>query len=468
MSHRHPVRSLPARLAWTAVAVAALAAGSATAAPVSIPAERFALKNGLTVILVEDHAVPRVHLGLRVRTGSAFETPGRTGFAHLFEHLMFEGSKNVPEGKFDEWLEAAGGTNNAWTSEDATYYYEEVPQNALELMLFLESDRLGFFSDTLSADLVDGQRDVVKNERRQSYENRPYGMASLAAPALLWPKGHPYSWPVIGSMDDLSAATVDDVGAFFKAHYAPENCILVLVGDFKASTARALIQKWFNDVPSRGGRPAPLPAPVTLRGEKRAIFEDDVELPRLTITWPSAPIYAVDDAPLDLLSSVLAGGESSRLVKRLVHELSLAQSVTASQGSRERASEYSIDVVAFPGTKLTDIIRVVDEELSRIKREGPTGAELDRAKTVLATDMVRSLDSLSGKASRVAAWAMLTGDADYAEKDLTRYRQASVDDVKGAAARTLGPGRLVVSVVPFGHVDLAVKNKVLPSFGGAR
>lgn len=450
----------------TVTSVAAHAAP--TPAPLSIPADRFALKNGLTVVLVEDHAVPRVHLGLRVRTGSAFETPGRTGFAHLFEHLMFEGSKGVPEGKFDEWLEAAGGTNNAWTSEDATYYYEEVPQNALELMLFLESDRMGFFADTLSAGLVDGQRDVVKNERRQSYENRPYGMASLASPSLLWPRGHPYSWPVIGSMEDLSAASVDDVRAFFKTHYAPENCILVLVGDFTTSSARALVQKWFNDVPSRGGRPAPVPAPVTLHGEKRAIFEDDVELPRLTITWPSAPIYAADDAPLDLLSSVLAGGESSRLVKRLVHELSLAQSVIASQGSRERASEFSVDVVAFPGTRLTDIIRVVDEEIARIVRDGPEVSELERAKTVMQTDMVRSLDSLSGKASRIAAWAMLTGDADYAEEDLARYRQSTIVDVKQAAARTLGPGRLVVSVVPVGHVDLAVKNKVLPAFGGAR
>jgi zinc protease len=180
MCVRTPVLLIAAALAMTT-------ATSAPAAPLSIPHERFALKNGLTVILVEDHAVPRVHMGLRVRTGSAFETPGRTGFAHLFEHLMFEGSKNVPEGKFDEWLEAAGGTNNAWTSEDATYYFEEAPTNALDLMLFLESDRLGFFVDQLSDSLVDGQRDVVKNERRQSYENRPYGQAMLATPALLWP-----------------------------------------------------------------------------------------------------------------------------------------------------------------------------------------------------------------------------------------------------------------------------------------
>ncbi len=445
-----------------------LFASASVAAPISIPHERFALKNGLTVILVEDHSVPRVHLGLRVRTGSAFETPGRTGFAHLFEHLMFEGSKNVPEGKFDEWLEAAGGTNNAWTSEDATYYYEEVPQNALELMLFVESDRLAFFVDELSDSLVDGQRDVVKNERRQSYENRPYGNASLMTPQLLWPKGHPYSWPVIGSMEDLSRASLDDVKSFFRAHYAPENCVLVLVGDFKPPQARALVQKWFDDVPSRGGKPAPNKQPITLRGERRAVFEDDVELPKLTLTWPSAPMFDAGDAELDLVASILTGGESARLVKRLVHDEQLAQSVSATQESRERGSEFSIEVLAFPGTKLSTIVRIVDEEIARLKRDGPTDAELTRARTVAEASMVRSLDSLSGRASRMALWQMLTGDADWAERDLDRYRAATSASIKDAATKTLGQGRLVMSVVPIGQRTLGVTNKVLPAFGGAR
>lgn len=433
------------------------------ASALSIPSERFALKNGLTVVLAEDHSVPRIHMGLRVRTGSAFETPGRTGFAHLFEHLMFEGSKNVPEGKFDEWLEAAGGTNNAWTSEDATYYYEEVPSNALELMLFLESDRLAYFLDTLDEDTVDGQRDVVKNERRQSYENRPYGTADLAVPALLWPPGHPYSWPVIGSMDDLTAANLDDVKAFFSTWYAPENAILVLVGDFKTAEARKLVHRWFNEVPSRGGRPPPRPAPTTLAAERRAVFEDDIELPRVTLIWPSPAIYTPDDAPLDLAGMVLASGESSRLVKRLVHELHLAQSVSVAQESRERAGQFSIEVLAFPGTNLSDIVRIVDEEVARLKAEGPSADELRRARTVLEASQVRTLDSLSSKASRIATWAMLTGDADWMAKDLARYTQATIDDVIGAVDRTLLPGRLVLSVVPRGRLDLAVVNRVQPT-----
>ena len=440
---------------------------AALGAPVTVPNTRFALKNGLTVILVEEHSVPRVHMGLRVRTGSAYETPGKTGFAHLFEHLMFEGSAHVPEGKFDQWLEAAGGENNAWTSQDATYYYEEAPSNALDLILFLESDRQAFFVDGLRDGVVDGQRDVVKNERRQRYDNRPYGTADLALPSLLYPKGHPYSWPVIGSMKDLDDAGLDDVKAFFNSHYAPENMILVLVGDFNTKDARRRIERYFGDVPSRGGRPAPSLAPVVLHGERRAVFEDDVELPRLTLVWPSPAINQPGDSALDLLSSALTGGASARLVKRLVHEERLAQSVSASQQSRERGGEFSIEVLAFPGQKLSRIVQIVDEELARIARTGPTEEELARARTVIESSQVRSLDTLSGIASRVATWAMLTGDADGLQADLDRYRKTTAADVT-AAAQTLGRGRVVMSVVPRGQLQLGVINRVLPAFGGAR
>lgn len=436
--------------------------------PLHVESTRFALKNGLTVVLVEDHSVPRVHMSLRVRTGSAAEKPGRTGFAHLFEHLMFEGSKNVPEGKFDQWLEAAGGENNAWTSEDFTYYYEEGPSNALDLMMFLESDRMGFFLDKLDKTLVDGQRDVVKNERRQSYENRPYGMADLSVPELLYPKGHPYSWSVIGSMDDLTAASIDDVRDFFSTHYAPENCILVVVGDFKTANARSSVEKWFNDVPSRGSRAAPAAAPITLRGEKRAVFEDDVELPRLSFIWPSAALFAKDDAPLDLLAATLTGGESARLVKRLVHEMRIAQSVSARQESRERGGQFTIEVLAFPGTKLVDVARVVDEEVARLLREGPSDAELGRAKTVNEARSSDALDSLSSKAERVSAYAMLLGDPDSFSRDLDRYRSVTPDEIKAVGKRTLGRGRLIQSVVPRGHLELAVINPMLPTLGGAR
>ena len=443
--------------------VAAPADASRTGAavdPLHVASTRFTLQNGMPVILIEDHSVPRVHVGLRVRTGSSSEQPGRTGFAHLFEHLMFEGSKNVPEGKFDQWLEAAGGDNNAWTSDDFTYYYEEAPSNALELVLFLESDRRGFFLDKLVPDLVDGQRDVVKNERRQTGENRPYGKAELATPALLWPPGHPYSWPVIGSMDDLTAASIDDVRAFFSTQYAPANSSLVVVGDFETAKAKALVQKWFGDVDARPPPPPPAPAPITLDAERRAVFEDDVELPRVSLIWPSDRLFGVDDAKLDLLAGVLADGESSRLVKRLVHELRLAQSVAAYQESRVRAGQFTIEVMAFPGTNLADVVRVVDEEVGRLLRDGPTADEVVRAQTTAEAHLLDDLDSLSSKAERASTYAMLLGDPDAMTTDLQRYRSATPASVVDAGRRTLTRGRLIVSVVPDGQLGLAVLSPV--------
>lgn len=474
MRFRFLPRLWAALLPFSVVGVghAAPPAAQVAADPLRVASTRFTLKNGLPVVLIEDHSVPRIHVGLRVRTGSSSEQPGRTGFAHLFEHLMFEGSKNVPEGRFDQWLEAAGGDNNAWTSEDFTYYYEEVPSNALELVLFLESDRCGFFLDKLVPDLVDGQRDVVKNERRQTGENRPYGKADLATSALLWPAGHPYSWPVIGSMDDLTAASIDDVRAFFATQYAPANALLVLVGDFEAAGARALVQKWFDDVDARPAPPPPTPAPLTLPAERRAVFEDDVELPRVSLIWPSDRLFGTDDARLDLLAGILADGESSRLVKRLVHELRLAQSVAAYQESRVRAGQFTIEVLAFPGTRLADVVRVVDEEVRRLLASGPTDDELARAQTTVEAHLLDELDSLASKAERASRYAMLQGDPDGMKADLQRYRDTSKLDVVAAGRRTLTPGRLVVSVVPDGQLDLAVMSPVVPAEaspkGGAR
>jgi len=426
----------------------------------------------MAVILAPDHSVPRVHVGLRVQTGSASEAPGRTGFAHLFEHLMFEGSEHVPEGKFDQWLEAAGGDNNAWTSEDFTYYYEEAPENALDLVLFLESDRQGFFLDKLVPSLVDGQRDVVKNERRQTGENRPYGTAELAVPALLWPAGHPYSWPVVGSMQDLSAASVDDVRTFFRTWYVPANATLVIVGDFSPAAARAAVERWFADVPARPAPPAPLPAPVTFAVERRAVFEDDVELPRVTLLWPSERLFGPDDAALDLLALVLADGESSRLTKRLVHDLRLAQSVTAAQESRVRAGQFAIEVTAFPGTALSDVVGVVDEEVARLVAAGPTPDELERAKVTVEARLLDELDSLAAKAERASLYHLVFGDPDGMDRDLARTRDTTAVGVAAAGRRTLGPGRLVLSVVPDGQLPLAVTSPVRPRAalapGGAR
>ena len=441
-------------------ALALVLSTSVSAAPISVPYTKMKLKNGLTVILHEDHAVPRVYMSVRFNVGSSRETPGRTGFAHLFEHLMFEGSAHVPEGKFDQWLEAAGGENNAYTSEDETYYYEEVPSNSAELPLFLDSDRMGFFADKLVDNVVDKQRDIVKNERRQSYENRPWGKAELLLPEALWPKGHPYSWPVIGSMDDLTAASIKDVRDFYTKWYAPENAILVVVGDFKTSEMKKLVEKWYGDVPARGvAIEKPKQRLHELAAEKRIVTEDEIApLPKLSITWPTVELFHPDDAALDLLASVLSQGAGSRLQKRLVHELQIAQSVSAYQHSMQIAGELQIEIIAQPGVSLVQIMRVVDEELAALVKDGVRDDELARAKNQVETATADSLDSLGGKAGKLSAFETYLGEPDAFERDLARYRAATPASLADVAKRRLGKGRVVMSVVPKGRLDLAVIN----------
>ncbi|MCC7072468.1 MAG: insulinase family protein [Deltaproteobacteria bacterium] len=447
------------------IVAALLAASASVAAPIKVPTTTFKLKNGMSVVLHEDHSVPRVHVGLRFGVGSSREAPGRTGFAHLFEHLMFEGSAHVPEGKFDQWLEAAGGENNAYTSEDVTFYYEEVPSNAVDLPLFLDSDRLGFFVDKLVPGLVDGQRDVVKNERRQSIENRPFGDVELLLPPTLYPKGHPYSWSVIGSMEDLSAASIDDVKSFYGKWYAPENATLVLVGDFATAEMKKKVEHWYSDVPGRGAVEKPKPATVTLAAEKRLVIEDaQAPFGMLQLVWPSVELYHQDDATLDLLADVLGGGAGARLTKRLVHELKIAQQVMVMQQSMERAGSFNVIVLANPGGDLGAIARVVDEELAKLKAGGVTAAELERARAGVEAGMADALDSLGEKAQRLAQYTAAWGQPDGFERDLKRYRDATAPAVTDVAKRRLGKGRVVVSVVPPGQTSLAVTSPI----GGAR
>jgi zinc protease len=438
---------------------------SLAGAPLTVPHEKLTLENGLTVILHEDHSVPRVHVSVRYRVGSSREQPGRTGFAHLFEHLMFEGSQHVPEGAFDRWLEAAGGENNAYTSEDETYYFEEVPAHAAELALFLESDRMGFFVDALGADLVDGQRDVVKNERRQTVENRPWGAEEDLLPPALWPKGHPYSWSVIGSMTDLSAASLDDVKTFFRTWYAPANAILVLVGDFDSKQMKDRVRHWFSDVPKRQAPPRPMPAPATLTGERRVIAEDArASLAKLTITWPTVPVFHEDDALLDVTADVLGGAASARLTRRLVHELQIAQSVSVSQQSMERAGAFSVEVIAMPDVPLQRIVTVIDEEIAHLARSGPEPAEVARTQAKMETAFADALDGLGSKAMRLSAYEAVLGTPDAFERDLSRYRAAKPEGVRDVVRRRLGRGRVVMSLVPMGRVDQAARN----ASGGAR
>lgn len=443
---------------------------SAQSVRLSVPYERFTLKNGLNVILHVDRTTPTVAVNSWFHVGSGYEKPGRTGFAHLFEHLMFEGSKNVPEGKFDEWLEAAGGNNNGSTNVDRTNYYEDIPSNALELALFLDSDRLGYLLDDMTQQKLDGQRDVVKNERRQSYENRPYGYADLMVDEALYPKGHPYSWPTIGSMADLSAASLEDVKEFFRTYYITNNASLSIAGDIDVAHAKTLAEKWFGEISAgKPVQPQDRTVPV-LNEEKRMTIEDRVQLPRLYISWISPASLTAGDAEMDLLASVLAGGKNSRLYKKLVYEMQIAQDVTAYQASQKLVSQFMIIATARAGRTLAELEQVIQEEIDKIKSEPPMTRELDRARNQYEASFLNRLENIGGfggKADQLNNYYYLTGNPDYFNEDLARYYAIDPQDISTIAKTYLKDnGRVVLSVVPKGKQELAAHNSPVVSTEG--
>jgi zinc protease len=421
---------------------------------IDLPYLQFTLPNGLHVILHEDHSVPVVSVNVWYHVGSARERPGRTGFAHLFEHLMFMGSGHVKPGEFDSWLEGAGGTNNGSTENDRTNYWINVPSNALELALFLESDRMGYLLDTMTPKTVDAQRDVVKNERRQSYENRPYGMADIVLGEMLYPEGHPYHWPVIGYMADLTAASYDDVVEFFKKYYAPSNASLVVAGDIEPAATRALIEKWFRDV-KNGAALEPMTVPgVTLNGLQKKTITDKVQLPRLYLAWLTPAHFAPGDAALDMVADALAGGKNSRLYKRLVYEMQIAQSVQAFQASQALSSYFLIEATPRPGHTVDELQKVIDEEIGKLQAEPPTEHEVERALNQIEASFYNRLERVGGfggKADQLNAYYTMTGNPDWLNEDLGRYRVLSPTDVSAAAVAFLPLDRRVeLTVMPEG------------------
>ena len=420
------------------------------AAPLQLPYTQFTLPNGLHVILHEDHSVPVVSVNVWYHVGSAREKPARTGFAHLFEHLMFMGSGHVEPGEFDQLLESVGGNNNGSTENDRTNYVIDVPSNALELALFLESDRMGYLLDSMTPKTVDAQRDVVKNERRQSVENRPYGMAdSVVLTEMLYPEGHPYHWPVIGYMPDLTAASYDDVVAFFKSYYAPSNASLVVAGDLDTAKARVLVEKWFGDV--KAGAPVtPMTIPgVALTGVQKKTITDRVQLPRLYIAWLTPASLAPGDAALDMVADVLAGGKNSRLYKRLVFDMQIAQNVSAFQVSQALSSHFVIRATPQPGHTVEELQKVIDEELARLQAEPPTDHEVQRAINQIEASFYSRMERVNGQASQLNAYFAQTGNPDYFNEDLARYRALSPNDIQAAIRRWLpADRRLEFSVLP--------------------
>lgn len=443
-----------------ALALLALSAHAVSAqSRLSVPVKVDTLPNGLTLIVHEDPSVPVVTTNVWYHVGSGDEKVGRTGFAHLFEHLMFMGSKNAPYPQFDRLLEAAGANNNGSTTTDRTNYYESGPASALPLMLWLEADRLGWMLETMDAPKVDLQRDVVKNERRQSYENQPYGLAFENLVAAIYPKGHPYSWSTIGSMADLSAASLEDVKDFFRTYYTPNNATIVVAGAVKADSVRALAMQMFGEIP-RGPRiERPRPGAFTLR-DTTIVLEDRVQLPRVYLAWHTVPEFSADDAALDVAAYILAGARNSRLTQALVFERELATNASAFNSSKRLDGDFQIVATARPGLGLDTLTRVIDAELRRLASQPPTARELEQAKNSIEASFLNGLEFVDAKADRLNAYYYATGTPDYFQQDLDRYRRVTAADVQRVVRQYLLTGRVTLSVVPQGRSNLAATPRI--------
>jgi len=416
------------------------------------------LPNGLDVIVHEDRRVPLVAVNVWYHVGSKNESEGRTGLAHLFEHLMFEGGAHQPRGYFEP-LQEAGAALNGSTSADRTNYWEVVPSGAARLALWMEADRMGWLAPSLTQARFETQRGVVLNERRQSYENRPYGLVQFAVAEALYPPGHPYRWPTIGATADLAATTLDEVHAFCGRFYHPGNASIAIAGDLATDAAFALVEELFGDIP--GGAPvAPIVPPPVPAVPARLVMEDRIELPRLYLAWPSAALFAPGDAELDLIADLIANGRTARLYRRLVHERRVAAELAASQSSRELGGLFQVIATAAPGHTLAELHAAITEAIDELVVAGPTEDELERSRVQAEAAFVtrlRTLGGSGGKADQLNAYNVYRGVPDYFDADLQRYLDASPAALQAAAATWIDPASaLAVSVVPAGRLDQAL------------
>jgi zinc protease len=454
MRYRHGTAlALACLLPLTAAAVlAAPASGSGVLSQaVDIPFQKFVLDNGLTLIVHEDPKAPIVAVNVWYHVGSKNERPGKTGFAHLFEHLMFNGSENFNDDYFKA-VEPIGATDlNGTTNEDRTNYFENVPKSALDRVLWLESDRMGHLLKAVDQGKLDEQRGVVQNEKRQG-ENQPYAVSRELITKACYPAGHPYSWTVIGSMDDLNAASLEDVQKWFTAYYGPANAVLAVAGDVKADDVLARVKRYFGDIPS-GPPVARFDAWVARRtGEQRQEAQDRVPQARIYKVWNVPQTLTADADLLGIAARVLSSGKTSRLYKRLVYDDQIATSVRASVFEREIGSLFTIEATAKPGGELAPVEKAIDEELARLMSQGPTEDEMLRAKTDAVSRVVRGLERIGGfggKSDRLASSEVLGGSPDAWKASLDRIRVATAGQVKDAAARWLADGVYVLQVLPF-------------------
>ena len=428
----------------------------------SVPYEKYTLDNGLTVILNEDKSDPMASLVILYHVGSAREVPGKSGFAHLFEHMMFQRSENVNEDEFFKYIEGAGGDLNGGTSFDQTIYFEVVPKNALELAMWLESDRMGYLSNTVTPQSFALQQNVVQNEKRQGVDNRPYGFTDYVLLKNLYPQGHPYSWDVIGEMADLANATVDDVKEFHKKFYVPNNATLVVSGDYDVAEVKAMIQKYFGEIPAGEELKDPEPMTVTLSETKKLYHEDGfARAPQYTMVYPVAQQYTSDAYALDVLAQLLGVGKNSPLYKVLVKEKKLTSNVSAYNMSQELAGQLQISVTANPNTSLNDVEKAIFEGFGKFETEKFTEKDLERIKAGIERNFYLQMSSVMYKGFMLAVYNEFAGSPDFMLEELEMMKKVSMDDVWDVYNRYIkGKNYVATSFVPRGQVNLVADGSV--------
>jgi len=422
---------------------------------VNIPFEKRVLKNGLQVVAHEDRSEAVVAVYVYYHVGSAREEVGRSGFAHLFEHMLFQGSQHVPEGDHFRLIQEAGGTLNGTTNEDRTNYYETLPSSRIELALWLESDRMGFLLPAMTQAKLDNQRDVVKNERRQNYDNRPYGRVSEALREALYPPGHPLSWTTIGSMDDLDRADLGDVERFFRSWYGPNNATLAIGGDLAPEQAFDLAEKWFADLPAIPTVPTVSPRPGEFDAPRRIVQEDRVEVPQLTLAWPTVPSWHADEAALNLASEVLSANRSAVLDKALLVEEELATAVSVSHRTLELDGYLTLHLRPRPGISLSRLEARVDELMEGVAADGVDPEQLERLCARREGALARGLDTVSARTATLGHYNLFREDPGALAREVARHEAVKPDDVLAALSTyLLGRPRVVLSVVPVGQAEL--------------
>lgn len=406
------------------------------------------LKNGLEVIIHQDKSLPLVAVNIWYKVGSANEKPGKTGLAHLFEHMMFQGSENVAKEMHFKYIQEAGGILNGSTSFDRTNYYEKLPSNALEIALWLESDRMGFLLNALDESKFENQKSVVINERLERYDNQPYGLAWELIVKNLFPKGHPYSWPTIGFKEDIESFTLDDVISFFKLFYSPSNATLVIAGDVDIQEAINLVEKYFGEIPQYETPPFPQTENFSLTENLYVEHKDNVQLPRLYLAFPTVKCYQPDDAEFEILSDILSGSKNSRLNKRLVFDEQIAQDVSAFQFSGKYGGMFIIVSTAKPGINLSELKKKIFEEISLIDSKGITEKEFLKTQNGIKSNFISALQNIDHIADHLNHYNFYLGEPNSFEFDINRYQSVKPDDNQRIAGKLLSKNYLELNIIP--------------------